>query len=144
MSPRDCLLFGAVVALLFACRVGDDPSDYSRRDDLTEPTIACEEAYARLDACCPDLRIGRFTQKDVAPCLDHEWKITTKASKDGCTSRDSVDKGDAEPLALAESHCILAMSCEELVARDVCSRAAADFASATAGGRPASRGICPW
>lgn len=119
------LCSGALIALFFAVPTPSAASgagDYERRDDLTEAVIACEEAHARLEKCCPGFVAGGPFDERRSPCLDLEWRHTTG----GCTGPSTVDTGDGEPLAIEESDCIRRLSCDELVA---------------SGGRASHRGI---
>jgi hypothetical protein len=138
--------YGVFAVLLFAASSSTTASgasgDYSRRDDLTKAVISCEEAYTRLESCCPGFDPFSGDSKRSANCLDVEWQHTTGGG--GCDGPATVDRGDTEPLAIAESECIRALTCEELVASGVCDRAMNDPTSAgPSGGRPARRGICP-
>lgn len=45
-----------VAAALFGC---SNDGDYDDENDLTTEVVACEEAYARLERCCPDFRHSR-------------------------------------------------------------------------------------
>jgi hypothetical protein len=136
------LSFGALVALLFAASRSSASSsgDYERRDDLTLAVIACEEAYTRLENCCPGYSAWVGYDERRSPCLDLEWRTTSE----GYSGPDHVDTGNTKPLELSESNCIRAMSCEDLVARGVCDRATTDpTIHDNTNGRSATRGICP-
>lgn len=140
------LFIGAFVALFFALSANpafashDDDGDYERRDDLTRAVVSCEEAYARLEECCPGYSSYEGFDERRSPCLDLEWQRT---SGGGCNGPTTVDRGDTEPLALAESECIRAHSCEELEAGGACDRARNDLTANNASGRPATRRLCP-
>lgn len=136
------LVFGALVAPLFGLSTRDAlgaDGDYEHRDDLTLAVVSCEEAYTRLQSCCPDFVAAGAFDENRSPCLDYEWRKTTS----GCGGPTSVDTGDTEPLALSESECIRALSCDELRSSGVCERAKNDPTVANTTGRPAKRGICP-
>ena len=142
MKLHQSLLAGAGIALFFATstsKASSDDGDYERRDDLTEAVVSCEEAYARLQKCCPGYSAWVGYDKKRSPCLDLEWQETSS----GCFSPSTVDRGDTEPLALRESECIREMSCEDLVAKGVCARAKSDRTIVNESGRSATRRICP-
>jgi len=137
---RRTILAGGVIVLLFACDP-DDPS-YEHRDDLTAAVVSCEEAYARLEGCCPGFDANTGYDKRRSLCRDLEWLEAHKGC-DGKWYRD--DMGETEPLALVESECIRDRACDELVSSGVCERAWKDVTTeATAKtSRNALRGICP-
>jgi hypothetical protein len=143
MNLGRSIVSGAIVALLFALSIetaSGAAGDYDRRDDLTEAVISCEEAYTRLESCCPGYGASADGDHGTSPCLDHEWRKTYE----GCYSGgSSVDTGNIEPLALRESRCIREMSCEDLVATGVCDRAKRDATRNDSDNRPATRGLCP-
>ena len=139
------LFIGAFFALLLALSTNTalashDDGDYERRDDLTRAVVSCEEAYARLQNCCAGYRAWVGFDEKKSPCLDLEFQRT---SSGGCNGPTEVRRGDTEPLALAESECIRAHSCEELEAAGVCTRAANDPTIDNETGRPATRRLCP-
>jgi hypothetical protein len=96
-----------LVFLISASAYGDDEDTNQFRGDV----LGCEEALAHLEECCP-----RF---DAAPVLcDYEHSYRT-----GCGSPTTTDIRPA--LSRPESTCVREMSCEDLVAKQVCNRAQA-------------------
>jgi hypothetical protein len=65
---------------------------------LREDEVDCEQAVAHLDECCPG-----FT-----------WASSLRCEYDGGCAPNTPG------LTVEESNCVAAMSCDELVARDLC------------------------
>jgi hypothetical protein len=66
---------------------------------LREDELECEQAVAKLQGCCPDYADAQIECHHSTIC------------------------GLTEPaLSIAESQCIAQLSCEEIVARDLCAR----------------------
>ncbi len=105
ISPR-ALLFFLLLPLVFrptTAVAGDDTSNFR------ESVFACEEAAAKLDACCPG-----FDPRAIRCHYVQRYS--------GCES--AIDEGEHPAFDGAESRCIVAASCDELVARGICERAA--------------------
>lgn len=88
-----------------------------------ETELACLEAVAHLDACCPTLDASLFAcggGDDGARCV-----VVVRSA----------------PIALDESRCICARSCAELVDGGVCARAVE--ASGAAPDAPSGPPLCP-
>lgn len=87
-------------------RAYEDDTDNFRPD-----VLACEEAAAWLEACCPDfdprvLRCVHTRIDDSSSCGYNKWTV----------SEDPA-------ITTAESACILERSCDQLVDSGVCTRA---------------------
>lgn len=81
----------------------DTDDDQQLRDEVIE----CEDAYARLRACCPGFS---------APKVQCNYEVVS-----GCVTSSSTMPG----IARYEASCIRSQSCAELVDGKVCARAAA-------------------
>lgn len=73
--------------------------------DTDKVVFLCEEAFAHLKECCPN-----FTATALGYC---------HADSPGC---DGVDSYPA--LGVNDSNCIRGMTCDELVSKGICARAA--------------------
>jgi hypothetical protein len=100
---RSGAVFGLGVLVLFAC--GEDDHD-AFRDDV----LACEEAVAHLESCCPDLHVE---PNACAYSYDHD---------SGCGS--STDRYEYPALTTLESQCIRDRGCGDIVRGGMCERAA--------------------
>lgn len=101
---------GAIVAALFAFSIRSSAAsgDYERSEDLTMEVVSCEEAYARLEDCCPSFR----TPTDA--CRDYRYRRTSACN-------GTVSTGGTDPnLSIDESRCIRDRSCERLVVDGIC------------------------
>jgi hypothetical protein len=78
------------------------------RQDFSQPVLLCEEAVARLKSCCTD------TQSLDLGTIHCEY------GRDGCVDNPVFLEPD---LRADESECILATSCDAIVANGVCERA---------------------
>jgi hypothetical protein len=88
--------------------------------DMREDEFLCEEAHAHLTDCCPGFK--------TAPGV--------------CEYVDGCDESTYPALPPAESNCIRAKSCQELVDQGICERAANMHVSwSTSGSTDA--GVCP-
>jgi hypothetical protein len=95
------------VVSTFACgELGVSEDD----DELREDVISCEDALARLEACCPDFDITRVY------CTYYSYR------SNGC-ARTSSAREVRPALSLPESECVRATSCAALVESGVCARA---------------------
>jgi hypothetical protein len=119
MSPSHriairCTFYAAGIIAAFGCSNEDD--DIDNREDLTVEIISCEEAYARLEDCCPG-----FDAELTGGCVDHDVKKTTQRY---CSSTTSWEEFREKPsMSKAESQCVRDRSCAELVHGGVCDRA---------------------
>jgi len=80
-------------------------------DNFRSDVMACEEAVARLDACCPDFDATKID------CGFHYNRSS------GCGVSSSSSKNPA--FNVSESTCIKTSSCNALVGSGVCGRAQA-------------------
>jgi hypothetical protein len=98
---------GALILLVLVVTRGASGETYD--EPFQESVIYCEEAVARLGSCCPT-----FDGTPVVCSFRH-------SGEGGCGEgwRDNEDPA----LSLAESRCILDMSCEDMRSKGVCSRA---------------------
>lgn len=109
----------AILAFL-AC---DDEYDRSDRDDFTPGVMECEEAYARLERCCPGFRIWKKNEENElgAFCIDFEYD---KKNSYSCDGNDDHIYGHLRPsLTRDEAGCIRGATCDDLVTRGTCERA---------------------
>jgi hypothetical protein len=90
-----------------------------------EGELACLEAVARLDACCPSFDASLFT------CGDGD-----EPASSGCVV---VLRSPA--ISLDESRCICARSCADLRDRGICTRAVSAAGAPTDG--PSGSPLCP-
>lgn len=133
-------MWAAILAVL-AC---DSEYDHSDRDDFTPSVIACEEAYARLEDCCPGFRIWKRDEENEfgALCIDFEYDKKNSYSCDGNT--DHIYGHLRPSLTRDESGCIRGASCNDLVTQHVCDRSRnlepLGVSSGTTRGRPP---VCP-
>jgi hypothetical protein len=104
--------FGTVFALGVATVLAT-----SCDDDFTEDVFLCEEALAHVRECCPKTDLSgvecayeHSTETGRASCTA-DWNITTSRNVEPAIAPD-------------DAHCVLGTSCEELVARGACERAA--------------------
>jgi hypothetical protein len=110
MSLHRCSLSGALVALVFAfSRSSAGASgDYEREDDLTFEVVSCEEAFARLEECCPGFQVPDNG------CRDYRYRRTSSCN-------GNVQEGGTDPtFTLDESRCIREKSCEAIVGERLC------------------------
>ena len=99
----------AIVAALFAFsfRSSAASGDYDRDEDLTMEVVSCEEAYARLEECCPDF------DTPINACRHNRYRRT---SCDG-----QVGYGGTDPIfVIGESECIRDKSCDALMTEGIC------------------------
>jgi hypothetical protein len=97
-----------VFSALIACS-GGETHDH---DDLREDVLYCEEAVAALSECCPG-----FSQSGSLSC-QYSYDYYPAQSCGGSSHTEST----TPDLSLAESRCILALTCDALVAQRVCER----------------------
>ncbi len=102
-GPR---VLAAVVALILACSNGKDEQD---DDQFREDVIVCEEAVARLEHCCPGFDVRS---------IECRYRY---AHREGCGTTTTERTEPA--FTKAESACVRAASCEDLVAKGACTRA---------------------
>lgn len=80
------------------------------RDDLTYDVLACENAVAKLEQCCPS-----FPARNLS-CVDERY------DREGCGTRQ---RGRELPsFDDVESSCLLETPCPALIERGICKRAA--------------------
>jgi hypothetical protein len=107
-GPAGGVVFALVIAILLTFACGRD--DYEEDDNQFRPSVLhCEEALARLVRCCPGF------DPSVVEC---EY-FFSRDEGCGATTVQRVEPA----FALDESQCILDTGCDDLVARQVCSRA---------------------
>ncbi|MBX3209656.1 MAG: hypothetical protein KF764_31775 [Labilithrix sp.] len=100
--------FALGVALVLAC----NDNGYEKDDDqFREDVIWCEEAVARLERCCPSFDAMKI-----------ECNYFFSRSE-GCSS--TTTRRTSPALDEDESRCVIDTSCDALVERGVCERAAA-------------------
>lgn len=117
VAMRGGAVVAAAVFVLFAC---GDPDDYDRREDMTTEIIACEEAYARLESCCPGFAIPTAETGDGV-CVDRDFR---KKSPHGCDSGYTLRTFEQRPaIGRSESACVREASCQVLRDSGVCTRA---------------------
>jgi hypothetical protein len=101
-----------VVSLLVTSHASNDVDD---DDNFREDVLMCEEAAAHLSSCCPGI---------TYPDLKCRHRVFHEEDH-GCTTSTVRHEETHPAIPLAESRCIRAMSCRELVDNDVCERARA-------------------
>lgn len=110
-----------LLLLVFGC---EDDWDRSENTDLSIAVVQCEEAYARLEKCCPGFMGGQLGENEWwgALCEDFSYE---KHNSYGCDGNTDTLKGHIQPaLNRAETTCILDTSCETIRETGVCTRAA--------------------
>jgi len=96
-----------VVRALFACKSDDDSDEDDNQ--WREDVIQCEEAVARLQKCCPGFDASRVL-------CNYYYSYNS-----GCGSSETNTTDPA--LNESESRCVLATTCDDLVAKKICDRA---------------------
>ena len=120
--------FALVLAAIVACGDRDHDED---NNNFREDVIQCEEALARLDACCPSFDASRVL-------CNYYYSFD-----DGCGT--ATTRSVAPAFNEAESHCILETSCDVLIDKRVCARAqeAKPYASKTTTDTDTTDGVDP-
>jgi hypothetical protein len=91
------------------------PDETSDTNNLRADVLYCEDALAYLSSCCPDFHA------DAVRC--HHYDDVYQHNDCGSYSYGHVEEEPA--LSLAESQCILAVSCAALPSSGMCARAQA-------------------
>ncbi len=100
-----------VTAALIVIARGASASTQNDTNNFRPDVFACEEAVSQLASCCPG-----FNPKAIR-CVHLDYEDT------GCDTATSYYETPA--IDQIESACILHMSCDQLVANGVCTRAQA-------------------
>jgi hypothetical protein len=107
------LILAGALTVSYGCRFGNDTENAT---DVSETVLSCEDAFARLEDCCPGFKatISSSASNDEwqQRCLD----LTYSDTWEGCNGDVHHESGHVEPrYTLLESKRVRATSCEELI-----------------------------